>query len=54
MAQYAVYFSRHYAMTVEAEDSEQAVEKALEDFIEDEANAASIWEAEQTVDKLEA
>ncbi len=53
MAEYAVYFSRHYAMTVEAENPEQAVEKALDDFIEDEANAASIWEIADPVDRLD-
>ena len=54
MAKYAVYFSRYYAMSVEAEDPDQAVEKATQEFIEDEANAASTWVIDQPVDKLEA
>lgn len=52
MAEYAVYFNRYFAMKVEAESSEQAIERALEQFVEDEANAASDWEVGDVVDRL--
>ena len=53
MTKYAVYFVRHYAMTVEADNPEEAVGKALEEFSEDEANAASDWETSEFVDRLD-
>ena len=53
MPRYAVYFTRRYTMTVEADNAEQATTKALDEFIEDEANAASDWEAEDYIDKVE-
>jgi hypothetical protein len=52
MPEYAVYFSRRYTFRVEAADSEEAFNKALEDFDEGEADAATDWEADEYIDRL--
>ena len=53
MTKYAVFFSKRYVMSVEANDTAHAIEVALEEFIEDEADAASSWEIDDYIDKLE-
>lgn len=53
MPKYAVYFSRSYAFEVEAKDAEHAQDVAHAQFNGDEANAASEWQMENFVDKLE-
>jgi Ca2+-binding EF-hand superfamily protein len=52
MSKYAVYFTKSYAMEIEAADPEMAIEEALNIFDEEEADSISMWEVGDYVDNL--
>lgn len=50
---FAVFFTKGYALEVEAPDVEAAFNVAAQTFNESEADAASSWEMEKHIDVLE-
>lgn len=50
---FAVFFTKGYALEVEAKDSQEAFDIALKEFNGSEADAASNWEMEKHLDILE-